>query len=426
MAAGGERMTAMNDMEVSMTTTDDRDPGNDLPIAEPLRPPGAPEWVAADADLVRPVAAAGTAEPARSVEPASPADGIAFPVRNVGPGKLRAGVVAGAAVALAVGAVATSLAATPPATNQQPAGVTTPAIGTPFGNGAGAIADPALVFDPTLGADDPADLGRMGGMGFRDITIASISGSDVTLKTDDGWTRTITISGSVALTKGGQTIAVSDLAVGDEVRIQQTRNSDGSYTVDGLAVVVPSVQGTVSESSSSGFKVTSRDGSVWTVTVDGSTSYQYGTGSGTAADVTNGTNVVVLGESTGDNALRAITVRVAPDRIAGTVASKSSSTIVVTKRDGSTVTINVDSATTYRVAGIASASLSDITTGMTVGASGRAQSDGSINADVVAAGNGHGMLGMDGDGPFGGRGRGGFGPGMMDDDQPAATPSATP
>ena len=35
------------------------------------------------------------------------------------------------------------------------------------------------------------DVGMRGG-GSRDITIASISGSSLSLKTDDGWTRTIT------------------------------------------------------------------------------------------------------------------------------------------------------------------------------------------------------------------------------------------
>ena len=49
------------------------------------------------------------------------------------------------------------------------------------------------------------------------------------------------------------------------------RNADGTYTVDRIAVVVPSVRGTVSDVTSSGFKVTTRDGSVWTIAVNGST-----------------------------------------------------------------------------------------------------------------------------------------------------------
>jgi hypothetical protein len=146
--------------------------------------------------------------------------------------------------------------------------------------------------------------------------------------------------------------------------------------VDAIAVVVPSVHGTVSDVSSSGFKVTTRDGSVWTITVDGSTEYQYGAGEGTLSDVTNGTTVVVLGESTGDNALTALTVRVAPDGAMGTVTSKTSDTIVITKRDGSTVTVHVDGDTTYRVGGIDSADLGDVAVDLTIHVTGRERADG--------------------------------------------------
>jgi hypothetical protein len=251
----------------------------------------------------------------------------------------------------------------------------------------------------------------MGPGGFRDITVTSVSGSSVALTTSDGWTRTITVTDSVTLTKGGQTIAIGDLAVGDQVRIIQTRNDDGTVTVTGIAVVVPSARGTVSDVTSSGFKLTGRDGSVWTITVDGSTKYQFGTADGTIADVTNGEQAVVLGTSTGDNALQALTVRVAPDRVTGTVTSKTADTIVIERRDGTTATIHVDSDTTYRVGGIESADLGDVTVDMVVGASGRARADGSIDADAVGAGKG-GF--RDGVGP-GGFGRGGFGPGDLGD-----------
>lgn len=198
----------------------------------------------------------------------------------------------------------------------------------------------------------------------------------MTLTTDDGWTRTIAVTDSVALTKGGQTIALSDLAVGDQVRIEQTRNADGTYTVTGLAVVVPSVRGTVSDVTSSSFKVTTRDGSVWTIAVDGSTQVLVGNVAGTMADVTAGAIVGVQGETTADNAMTALTVHVAPDAAKGTVKSKTADTIVVTTRDGSTVTVHVDSGTTYRVAGADTGSLSDITVGMGIGVAGRDRSDG--------------------------------------------------
>ena len=400
-------------------TPNDHDPAGDdpviEPIAEPLRPASAPTWAPADT----------VSAPAR-------ADAVQYSTRSAGPGKLRAGVVAGAAVALAVGAVATSMAATP-----TPSGTTatTSALSGATTGAAGIFAAPFLVTDPVVGGvDETFDHGRMGRMGFNDITISAINGSSITLKTDDGWTRTVTVTDSVTLTKGGQEIAVAELAVGDEVRLSQTRNADGTYTVNGIAVVVPSVSGTVSDVSSTGFKVTTRDGSVWTITVNGTTEYRYGTGDGSLSDVTNGTTVVVLGESAGDNALTALTVQVAGDHVAGTVKSKTSDTIVITRRDGTTVTIHVDGDTTYRVEGVESADLGDVAVDMAIGVSGRARSDGSIDADTVDAGTGHIGFGdkADGfDGGFGGGrgGRGGFGPGMgpdhMDDAAPTASPSTS-
>ena len=131
-------------------------------LAPPLRPtvtePPDPETAAAS-PTVEPVAASG------------------------GPSKLRVGVVSGAAVALAVGAVATGLASTPPIASGSPGSV--PA----------AISQLPAALEPVL---EPGDLeldhGRLGGGLFRDITISAIAGSNVTLTTEDGWTRTIAVT----------------------------------------------------------------------------------------------------------------------------------------------------------------------------------------------------------------------------------------
>lgn len=321
--------------------------------------------------------------------PSTETDGVAFSTRTPSPSRMRVAAVAGAAAALAIGVVATSLAASPAPS----------ATGSTNSSGGltGGQVTPLAALDPLLDESIDLDHGRFGG--FRDIKIKSITGSNVTLATDDGWTRTIAVTGSVALTKGGQTIAVSGLAVGDQVRLGQTRNADGTYTVDGLAVVVPSVRGTVSGVSASGFKVTTRDGSLWTIAINGNTKYQYGTGTGSLADVKNDSVALVQGTTTGDNALTALTVRVRADRAVGTVTAKTASSITLKTRDGSSVTIHVTANTTYAVAGVATPTLADIAVDMSIGVSGRKQTDGSINADAVVAGpggrffNGHGPRG---------------------------------
>jgi Domain of unknown function (DUF5666) len=317
-------------------------------------------------------------------------DEVAFSNRTPGPSRLPVAAVAGAAIALAVGVVATSLAATPAPS----------ASGSTNDSTSRLNPAPFLALDPAVDDEVGLDLQRLGGKGFRDITIKAISGSNVTLETEDGWTRTIAVTGSIEITKGGQAIQLSDLAVGDQVRFSQTRNADGTFTVEAIAVVVPSVRGTVSDLSASGFKVTTRDGSVWTIAVNGTTTYQYGTGAGTLADVTNGTVARVQGTSTGDNALTALTVRVAADRAVGTVTAKTADSITIKKRDGSSLTVHVDADTTYRVAGKDPATLADVTVDMGIGVSGRTRADGSIDADTVVAGNGRGIL--NGRGPRGG------------------------
>jgi hypothetical protein len=341
----------------------------------------------------------GAAEPLRPDPNPTTTDEVAFSSRTPGPSRMRVGAVAGAAAALALGAVATSFAASPsPIPSSEANG---PTVAAPLEG-----ADPDEV-------DIELDRGRLGLRGFREITISAIDGSSVTLETDDGWSRTVEVTDSVALTKGGQEIEASDLAVGDQVRLGQTRNDDGSYTVDALAVVVPKVRGEVSDVSSSGFKVTTRDGSVWTVTVDGATEYRYGTGSGSIADITNGTRVLVQGTSTGDNALTATSVRVPGDRAVGTVLAKTADTITVKTRDGSEVTVHVDGDTTYRIADVETADLGDVAVDMAIGVSGRARQDGSIDADAVVAGESRFRLGDRGDGFFDGPG---FGPVLRPDE----------
>ena len=342
-------------------------------------------------------------------------DAASFSGRPSGPSRLRVGLVGGAAVALAVGVVATSLAASPPASGaaDSPQAIA-PGLGLGLENGIARF-----------------DHGRFGGPGRGDITITAISGSDVTLKTDDGWRRTIAVTDAVDLTRGGQDVALAALKVGDQVRFSQTRNDDGTYTVTALAVVVPTIRGEVSAVSSSGFKVTTRDGAVWTVTVNGSTSYAFGAGDGTLADVTSGETVIVAGDAAGDNALTALSVRVNPDQVAGTVTAKTADTIAITKRGGGTLTIHVDADTTYRVRGAdgTTDSLADVTVDMAIGVSGRLRADGSIDADVVLAGAGRGLFRDGGGGRGGVGGFGGF-PGRgfhgLDGADDSATPDATP
>lgn len=148
------------------------------------------------------------------------------------------------------------------------------------------------------------------------VEITAINGSNLSLKTVDGWTRTITVTSETEITKGGDTITLGDLAVGDNIRFRQQRNDDGTFSITHIAVVEPS--------------------------------------------------------------------------IAGTVTGKTDSTITIEQRDGSSATVHVDAGTSFRVEGASGAAdIDDVAVGMKLLATGEQNSDGSLNASRVLAGNGH-------------------------------------
>lgn len=263
-----------------------------------------------------------------------------------------------------------------------------------------SLPDPSAWSAPNAGAGPFGLFGRGRALGrlrdgvgnFRQITIASINGSTIGLKTDDGWTRTITIGSSTKLTRGSATIALSDLAVGDHIRFSETRNSDGSFTITALAVVLPQVNGTVKDVTDGSFTVTASDGSTWTITVTAATTYSRGGAAGSKADVAAGDLVSVTGVQGQGNSLTATAVRIALPIVTGQVTAKTASTITIAQRDGTSATVHVGSGTTYRAPGTASASLANVTVGAAIVVQATKRPDGSYDAVTVLTGPGRGIL----------------------------------
>jgi hypothetical protein len=332
---------------------------------------------------------------------------VGFSDRLARPDRLKIAAVAGGALAVVLAAAATMGASPTPTAS----------------NGAGASAAPGASGHPT----EPSRRGsKGGGFGFafgdrggfegrsgRAITITAIDGSTISLETEDGWTRTITVTGSTTITEGGQAATVADLKVGDQIRFRQSRASDGTYTIEAIDVVVPTVVGTVTAVEASSITVRKRDGTTRTITTTASTTYRVGSAEGTHADVVVGATILAAGEAGSGNAFTATSIVVAPARVVGTVSAKAATTITIERRDGTSVTVNVDADTTYEVAGINEAGLADVAVGMWIGVSGRVSGDGSIDASRVRAANpGSGFRG----GPWGDK------PGRA---APAASPDAS-
>jgi hypothetical protein len=218
-----------------------------------------------------------------TVAPAK-ADGRSLPTRI--------GIVAGSAVLVVIGAVAgmgASPSATPDTTNQTTAGALVPAAGTLE----------SVELDHGL-------RGGFGRGGFHAITISAINGSNLSLETEDGWSRTITVGSDTTITKAGETVAIGDLAVGDQIGFAQEREDDGTFTITAIKVVLPTIGGEVTAVTDSSITVTGKDGTTGTIHVDGDTTYEVdGTTGQALSDVEVGDFVIAEGTLRDDGSLDA-------------------------------------------------------------------------------------------------------------------------
>jgi hypothetical protein len=243
----------------------------------------------------------------RPVEPATPdADAPriepTFRDRLSGPDNLRIGAVIAAIAVLVVSAAV--------ATGASPS--TTPSGATASPGSSTAPESSAVPHDARgwlkIGRDVVG--GRFGAHGLGVITIASISGRELSLETDRGWRRTVSIADDVAIRKGGDAITFADLAVGDRIALREERADDGTWSVTGIAVILPSVAGQVTAKTDSTITIRRMDDTTATIHVDGDTTYVVGRDADASlADVEVGMALVARGTERADGSLDADAVR---------------------------------------------------------------------------------------------------------------------
>jgi hypothetical protein len=232
------------------------------------------------------------------------------PTRIGGPGTLRILVVGAASIALAISAAVALASSAPPAGT----GSNASAVGPGPADADGFIGLAAALGQDGGGAPgDPSAPGpRGGGPGFHQITIAAKDGSTLSLKTDDGWTRTISVDSGTTYSRSGDSIALGDLKVGDQVGFRQTLEDDGTWTIDSVVVILPHVGGEVTKVDGTTITVTQRDGTTATIKVSGQTDYAVnGDDSAALADVKVGMFLVAEGTKNSDGSLTATEVRAA-------------------------------------------------------------------------------------------------------------------
>ena len=193
----------------------------------------------------------------------------------------------------------------------------------------------------------------------------------------------------------------------------------------------PAAVGTVKSVGDGTFTITAQDGTSVTVNVSSATTYMdQGVTSASIANVTVGEHVAVFGTDTSDT-VAATSVAIgtppaggkggpigAPDgkggtppAAVGTVKSVGDGTFTITAQDGTSVTVNVSSATTYMDQGVTSASIANVTVGEHVAVFGTDTSN-TVAATSVAigtppAGGKGGPIGASSGSPGGLRGPGG-------------------
>ena len=178
-----------------------------------------------------------------------------------------------------------------------------PGMGGQQGNGWG----PGMGRGDLPGSQGGAQLRR----GARStITVSAITAPVLSLATDDGWTRDVDTTG-VPITRNGQTIALADVHVGDDIRLGETRNADGTWTVNQIEVMLAVVQGTVASVGTDSFTVTQADTSVVTVNVSDTTRWMARRGNAAGlGSLAVGTGVVAEGVRAADGSIDAIAVGV--------------------------------------------------------------------------------------------------------------------
>ena len=140
--------------------------------------------------------------------------------------------------------------------------------------------------------------------------VTAVNGQQLTLEWRS-WTQTITVGSDVSITKADKTIALSDIKVGDQVRLQYKKGADGKRALSAIRVVLPKAAGTVTAVNGNSFTL-SRTGRktgktiTTTVTTDANTVFTKGrTATAVLSDVTVNSRVVVVGTLTGDSAITA-------------------------------------------------------------------------------------------------------------------------
>jgi hypothetical protein len=141
--------------------------------------------------------------------------------------------------------------------------------------------------------------------------VSAINGNTITLHHGvKGTDIAVTTSSATKYYLAGQSVAASQLHVGDMVGVAGPISNKTSVAATAIFIRAPRVAGKVTGINGNTFTVQTKANATWTITVDSSTKYLKDGQAASLTDVQTGSLVEVVGQSSGDNALNALLVRI--------------------------------------------------------------------------------------------------------------------
>ncbi|HEY7827570.1 MAG TPA: DUF5666 domain-containing protein [Candidatus Limnocylindrales bacterium] len=233
--------------------------------------------------------------------------------RLPGPNPIRVAIVVAVVIVLALSAVITLAASPSPAVTGAAPSAAAASAGTKHIGPSTPGRGPAAGFGARIGGFGFGfgfgGFGSFGNAGIGGATIVAINGSSLSLKTADGWTRAITVGSSTKLSRAGKAIGLGDLKVGDAIGFRETKASDGTYTINAVTVILPTLAGQVTAISANTITIKQFNGTPGTIHVTSSTTFRiFGTDKATLANLKVGMTVGAQGTKASDGSLDALSV----------------------------------------------------------------------------------------------------------------------
>jgi hypothetical protein len=198
--------------------------------------------------------------------------------------------------------------------------------------------------------------------------VTAVGGNAITITTNKGFSRAISVSATTTYTMGGAPANLTDVTVGSQIVAVGLIDADLT-TLDATKVAIREVghlityRGVVGALTLNSLTLNRNDGKTTTFTITPSTIITEGAASMTAPSLAVGDTVDV--EVNSANPTTALKINIVHASLAGKVSSVTGNLITITGPQGFARTIQVSDTTTYTMGG-APASLADVTVGSNI------------------------------------------------------------